>query len=102
VERNYNKDIRYPFHCDFYIKDIDCFIELNFHWTHGKHPFNENCQNDNEILNSWKLKNSKFYNKAIKVWTIKDVIKRKIAKENKLNYFEFYNEEEFNNWFNNI
>jgi len=41
IERNYNKDIRYPFSCDFYIKSLDLFIELNFHWTHGGMPYNE-------------------------------------------------------------
>lgn len=33
------RDIRYPFNCDFYIKSLDLFIELNAHWTHGEHPF---------------------------------------------------------------
>lgn len=35
------KDDRYPYNCDFYIPDIDLFIELNFHWTHGQKPYNE-------------------------------------------------------------
>lgn len=30
VERNYNKDSRYPFLCDFYIKSLDLFIECNY------------------------------------------------------------------------
>jgi len=30
VERDYNKDDRYPFKCDFYIRSEDLFIELNF------------------------------------------------------------------------
>ena len=29
IERQYNKDPRYPFACDFYIKSLDIFIELN-------------------------------------------------------------------------
>ena len=38
----------------------------------------------------WKSKNSPYYLDAIKTWTIRDVNKRKIAKENKLNYLEIF------------
>ena len=41
IIRQYYDKSRYPFHCDFYIKSIDKFIECNFHWTHNNHPFNE-------------------------------------------------------------
>lgn len=30
---------RYPFLCDFYIKPLDLYIELNLYWTHGGHFF---------------------------------------------------------------
>ena len=42
-------------------------------------------------LNLWKSKNTKYYNVAIKVWTDLDVRKRTIAKNNNLNYKEFWN-----------
>lgn len=42
VKRNYNKDARYPFYCDFYIVSHDIFIELNATWFHGKHFFDAN------------------------------------------------------------
>lgn len=91
VERNYS-DSRYPFKCDFYIKSIDLFIELNRHWTHGKHPYNSDSANDQKILLEWKekAKYSKFYQQAIYVWTVLDVHKIQVAKENNLNYKLIY------------
>lgn len=91
VFRQY-KDDRYPFACDFYIKSIDTFIELNLHWTHGFHLFNKDNIEDITKLNIWKQKaiKSNFYKSAIKVWTIKDPLKQKTAKDNNLNYFVAY------------
>lgn len=80
----------YPFNCDFYIPSLDLYIECNYHWTHGGHPFNENNLEDQIKLDKWKNKNSKFYNNAIYVWTDLDVRKRNIAKENNLNYVEVW------------
>jgi len=37
-----------------------------------------------------KSKNTKYYNVAIEVWTQRDVNKRNVAKENKLNYLEIF------------
>lgn len=42
IVRQYRDKVRYPFNCDFYIKSIDLFIELNLHWTHGGRPFDPN------------------------------------------------------------
>lgn len=82
------KEKRYPFHCDFYIPSEDLFIELNYHWTHGKHQFNPKDNKDNEKLNIWeeKAKTSNYYKIAIEVWTKRDPLKIKTAKKNKLNY----------------
>lgn len=81
------RDERYPFYCDFYIKEDDLFIECNFHWTHGGHPFDKNNPLDIQKLNEWeeKAKTSKFYQTAIEVWTIRDVKKREVAIKNNLN-----------------
>lgn len=91
VFRQYT-DERYPFSCDFYIKSIDTFIELNLTWTHGYHKFNTNNEEDKNKLALWKekAKTSSYYRNAIKVWTIKDPLKQKTAKDNNLNYFVAY------------
>lgn len=93
VKRQY-KDKRYPYCCDFYIPENDLFIECNFHWTHGKHPFNSDSIEDISLLEEWKFKNTRYYNNAIKTWTIRDVEKRNIAKKNNLNYIEIFNTNE--------
>ena len=82
----------YPFRCDFYIKSLDLYIELNAHWTHGGHPFDETNTDDIEILNKWKSNNTKYYDKAVEVWSVVDVIKRNTAKKNNLNYLEIFSD----------
>lgn len=92
IIRQYSEN-RYPFNCDFYIKSIDTFIELQGMWTHGGHPYNPNSIKDQVKLQQWQSKannGSRFYKNAIKVWTISDPNKRKIAKENHLNYIEVF------------
>jgi hypothetical protein len=83
------KEERYPFACDFYILERDLFIECQFIWSHGKKPF-ENTIEDLEKLNKWKNKNTKFHQKSIQTWTIRDVNKRKVVRQNNLNYLEFF------------
>lgn len=84
------KNELYPYHCDFYIKSIDLYIEINGTWTHGLHPFNNTNEDDIKKLNFWKSKNSPYYNSAINTWTKLDVNKRNIAKENDLLFLEIY------------
>lgn len=92
----YRQDKRYPFNCDFYIKSLDLFIELNLHWTHGKHRFNPNNEEDLKQLEIWeeKSKKSNFYVNAIKNWSIRDVEKFETAEKNNLNYKVFYLEQD--------
>lgn len=98
----YNIDSRYPFHCDFYIPQYDLFIELNAHWTHGKHPFDPNNPDDQKQLETLKSRCKSYTTKsgvekknsyygAIKVWTELDPLKLSYARKNKLNYIAFYN-----------
>lgn len=95
VIRQY-KDERYPFFCDFYIKNLDLFIELNLSWTHGEHPFNDKNPDDLTKLAIWqeKAKASKYYENAIITWTKRDPNKIAMAKLNKLNYITYYKEAE--------
>ena len=98
IHQYFDKE-RYPFHCDFYIKSEDLFIELNLHWTHGGMPFNEENPECVAQLKSWedKAKNSDFYKRAILTWTDLDVRKIKTAKNSGINYKMFYHKEELLN-----
>ena len=88
-KRQYKSSI-YPFACDFYFPDKDLYIEINAHWTHGGHPFDSTNKEDLLLLEHWKKKNTEFYNTAVKVWTVRDVLKRETAKKNNLNYLEVF------------
>lgn len=102
----------YPFHCDFYLPKFNVYIEYNGMWTHGKHPFNKDSNEDIKLLEIWKKKaeTSKFYKSAINIWTISDPLKRKTAKINNLNYLEIFHNynnklhyiDEINNYLNNL
>lgn len=99
VKRNY-KSKKYPFHCDFYVSNLDLYIEYQGFWTHGKEPYNKNNEEHKRIIEKWKSKNTIQYNKAINDWTIRDPLKRQTAKENQLNWIEFFNLTDFIDWFN--
>lgn len=102
VIRQYKSDL-YPFHCDFYVKNKDIYIECNFHWTHGGHKFDTNNKDDIDKLNKLKEKyersNHKMYGGGIKTWTERDPKKFEYANKNNLNYLTFYNEKDFINYF---
>ena len=106
VKRNYNKDKRYPFHCDFYIVSHDVFIELNATWYHGRHFFDVNNDADVELLRFWESKveeNHLAYKDAIYRWTVMDPLKRQTAEKNGLNYFVFWDNDltDFHIWLQN-
>ena len=84
------KSEQYPFCCDFYFPEKDLYFEINGHWSHGLHPFDENNEDDKRKVGTWKQKGTEYYNNAIKTWTIADPLKVKTAKENNLNFKVFY------------
>ena len=45
VETQFKSDL-YPFHCDYYIKSEDLYVELNEHWSHGGHFYDETNESD--------------------------------------------------------
>ena len=101
----------YPFDCDFYIPELDLYIEYNGNWTHGFKPYNPEDKECIELVNKWKEKaneinfkgNTKnYYLNAIETWTIRDLLKRQTAKDNNLNWIEFFNMEEFMRWYNKL
>ena len=104
VLRQYKSDV-YPFACDFYIKSIDTYIELNASWTHNHHFFNSDDESDLQKVKDWEFKsiNSPFYNSAIDTWTRRDAIKYKTAVDNNINYVVFWNNDlsDAINWLNN-
>ena len=83
-------DARYPFSCDFYIKSLDLFIEINLHYSHGGHWFDCGSQDDlnrkNQLLNS-DSRNSRI---SVDTWCNKDVIKRNTAKASGIKYLVFW------------
>ena len=87
--RQYRSSV-YPFACDFYDPDSNTYFEFNGSWTHGGHWFDENNEEDMKKLQFWKHKHSKYYDNAIKTWTIRDIKKRQTAKQNSLNYIVFW------------
>ena len=91
----------YPFNCDFYIPSLNLYIECQYGWQHCHHPYNKDDKEDQKLLEIMKTKNTKYYNNVINTWTIRDVKKRNIAKQNNLNYIEFWNIKELINWLNN-
>jgi hypothetical protein len=100
IIQQYRNDARYPFACDFYVPVLDLFIEINAHFTHGKHPFNSQCEEDIKQLELWKVKQEKYpaYKTAIDVWTRRDPLKMKTAKDNNLNYICLYDKQSIRNF----
>lgn len=90
----------YPYHCDFYIYKYDLYIEIQGNWTHGgdtflhtkPHPYDKDNEQDIKQYKYWeeKSKESKYYKNALYNWTIRDVEKRNIAKNNNLNLLEIF------------
>ena len=96
IYRQY-QDNRYPFRCDFYIKSLDLFIEVNLHWTHYTHPFNFSNTEDLAQLEVFKTKNTKGYDKLIEVWSVRDPEKHRVAKNSKINYKLLYSKQDIDN-----
>lgn len=77
----------YPFKADFYIKPLDCYIELNASWQHGGDRFDSMNPEHLDKLELWKSRN---YQNAIYQWTDLDIRKWNTAIKNNLNYIVIY------------
>lgn len=97
------KSAEYPFQCDFYIPQLNLYIEYQGMWVHGFRPYDENNSQCLEQLSKWKQKSdsSSFYKGAIRTWTKRDTLKRRTAKTNNLNWIEFFSMKEFDEWYSN-
>lgn len=98
VKRQYKSE-KYPFACDFYIPSEDLYIEYQGFWMHGFEPYID-TKEQKEKVKLWETKITPQYTSAIKTWTIKDLLKRQTANKNNLNWIEFFNMNQFNEWFN--
>ena len=101
VVRQYKDKNRYPYFCDFYIPELDYFIELQGYYTHGKHPFDPNSNEDLQLIEYYKKKYGEDC-QPITIWSIKDVEKRECAKRNNLNFKEVWSLEDGKNFVNNL
>ena len=89
VKRQYKDKLRYPYNCDFYIPELDYFIELQGYYTHNTHPYNPNSILDQVLVERYKERYGPKC-QAITIWTIKDPEKRECAKHNHLNFKEVW------------
>ena len=101
VVRQYKDKNRYPYFCDFYIPELDYFIELQGYYTHGKHPFDPNSNEDLQLIEYYKNKYGEDC-QPITIWSIKDVEKRDCAKRNNLNFKEVWSLEDGKNFVNDL
>ena len=101
VVRQYKDKNRYPYFCDFYIPELNYFIELQGYYTHGKHPFNPNSNEDLQLIEYYKKKYGEDC-QPITIWSIKDVEKRDCAKRNHLNFKEVWSLEDGKNFVNDL
>lgn len=97
------KTEEYPFACDFYLPQLDLYIEFHGNWTHGGVPYEDNDYCRKQLIR-WekKAETSDYYKGAIYTWTDLDVRKRQIAEKNGLNWVCFYTLNEFKEWFKYI
>lgn len=90
------KSDKYPFFCDCYIPSKKLYIEFNYSWTHGGHPYDK--VKDRKALSRLKQSKSLYIKNMIETWTIRDVKKVQTAKKNKIKLKVFYTSEEFCKW----
>lgn len=88
IIQSYFEDPRYPYECDCYVKELDLFIEFQGSYFHNWRPFNNSSEHIKEyeemIINDGQSAT------IADTWRYRDVEKRRIAKENNLNYLEYW------------
>ena len=91
-------------HCDWYIKELDLWIEGHFSQYHNYKPFDKTNPEHLAELETLKEKQelvtaTSQISNTIYQWTDLDVRKRTDAEKNNLNYLCFYSTEDFDNFF---
>lgn len=102
VIRQYRSE-EYPYSCDFYIPEIDTYIEYQGSHFHGPEPYDrDNKEHRRQVrLIKKKIKNRpkpNQYAAMLRTWTKRDPDKRKTAKKNGLNFIEFFTLTDFFEW----
>lgn len=83
-------DKRYPYPCDFYIKSLDLFIEFHFHYSHGRHWYDEN-NHDDQLRVKHLLESDNITSiKSVQTWCVKDIEKREKARSSGIKYLVFF------------
>lgn len=61
---------RYPYECDFYLDQLDTFIEINISPFHDNHFFNPNSKEDVNklVIIKQKAKDSSWYESKLRTW----------------------------------
>lgn len=89
-DERYSRDTGYQYECDFYIPELDLFIELNAHPSHFNEPYD--CNNESHRILAEKYRDSdKLWDRqTYNTWVVRDAEKIKCARENNLNYVVLY------------
>lgn len=90
-------DPRYWGHCFAYIPINDLFIEYHGHPIHQGRPYTGSPE-DKELLLRLKESLGDDYTGYMHMWVEADTAKRQAAKENNLNYIEFFSLGDFIAW----
>jgi hypothetical protein len=86
-DERYANEYGVKFECDFYVPSKDAFIECQFHQSHGNSAYTHGVNPEEDEEN---LEYIRSYGYDTDTFLIRDPLKRKVAKENNLNYFEIW------------
>jgi len=92
-------DERYPWKVDIYIPNRDLFLEYNGFYSHGKEWYDLRKKSTKKQLNYLENNPSPLNSAALKTFSKSDVLKRKTAKKNNLNYVVLWNDKDIEDWF---
>lgn len=93
VRREYKSDA-YPFRCDYYIVSRNLYIELNYHWSHHGRWYTDA---DESLMKEWRSKTQYYINCSV-TFSVRDVEKRNVARQNRLNYVVLWNKDDAEKW----
>jgi len=102
VEHQYRKCAGYPYAADFYDLNTNTVFEYQGFFSHGTEPYDPLKKQHRLKVKELKRKSGWANNLTLKVWTSSDPEKRKAAAEAGINFVEWFNLEQFNNWYSDF